>query len=73
MKEFAEITEKVLSPLFVREPYLLLVTATKDRFMVGFGVTGTFATREVSPDWQAATATTFQSQLCSLVPIGGIS
>jgi hypothetical protein len=41
--------------------------------MVEFGVTGTFATREVSPDWQAATATTFQSQLWSLVPIGGIS
>jgi hypothetical protein len=57
----------------VREPYLLLVTGTKDWFMVEFGVTGTFATREVSPDWQAATATTFQSQLWSLVPIGGIS
>jgi hypothetical protein len=36
----AEIAEKVLSPLFVREPYLLLVTGTKDRFMVEFGVTG---------------------------------
>jgi hypothetical protein len=60
--------------LFVREPYLLLVTGTKDRFMVEFAVTGPFATREVSPDWQAATATatTFRSQLCSLVPIGGI-
>lgn len=67
-----EIAEKVLSPLFAQEPYPLSVTESNDHFVVEFG--GALATA-ASPDWKAATAmaTTSQSELRALVPIGDIA
>jgi hypothetical protein len=74
-----KIAEKVLAPLFVREPYPLSVTETKeDQYVVEFGIlAGAFvtATSATLPDWKAAmaTGTVIQAQLRSLVPIGDIA